>query len=139
MASGRPLSPAYRRRIERALARGKTRQQARGHHAGEHAERVEREREELGVSREEIVRIRRWASRRANAIHDSAFDPDDVIEEARTQGYDWFRSYRDTWNEARQTYLREERRGEYASRGTGHLEYLASIPPIEDLSWMYYH
>lgn len=43
---GRPLSelsPAYRRRLERAMAQGKTRQAARGHKAREHVERKAKE------------------------------------------------------------------------------------------------
>jgi hypothetical protein len=37
------LSPAYRRRIERQLAKGKSRQEARGHKIKEHVQRRERE------------------------------------------------------------------------------------------------
>ena len=142
-APARTLSPAYAKRIANAVAKGKTRQEARGHRAPpgrtEHAARAEREREKLGISREEIARVRAWGNRRSREVGDHEFDVEGVVEAAQANGYEWFRTYRDTWTEARRTYMREQRSGEYASRGIGHLEWLASIPPVDDISWMYYH
>lgn len=130
------LSPAYRRRIERAEAQGKTRQQARGHRAQEHVHRREREKEELGLTREQMRAIHRWCDRYPNERRDS----DDVIAEAIDQGgYDWFVNYRDVWNAARRAYLRSQVEGSYASKGEGYLQMLAELGRVPELSWMYYH
>jgi hypothetical protein len=135
----RDFKAEYAKRIARAQAVGKTRQQARGHHAQEHIERAEKEREQFGITRVEITRVRTWAYRRAISVHYRDFDPEDVVNQAMSEGYEWFIRYRDTWNNARREYLRQQRNGTYASMGSGHLEFLASIPPVYDLAWMYYH
>lgn len=135
MARARDYRSEYARRIERAKAKGKTRQQARGHRPQEHIYRAEREREEYGLTGSEVRLIRAWGNRFKN----EGRDIEEVIEAARENGYAWFVTYRDTWNSARRAYVREQNAGKYASRGTGYLEYLASIPPVEDIAWMYYH
>lgn len=130
------LSPAYRRRIERALAQGKTRQQARGHKAQEHVYRREREREENeGLSRAEEASIRAWCDRYRNETRET----EDVVEEAQQRGYAWFQNYRAVWNSARRAYLRETADGSYASRGLQYLKMLADAASVDEMSWLYYH
>ena len=129
------LSPKYRQRIERAMARGKSRQEARGHRPGEHVERRQREEEEYGLTHSEMATIRAWCGRYKNETRDA----DDVIEFARENGYGAFKTYRAVWEAARRQYLRELLSGEYASRGEQYLEYLAGTAGVDDVSWLYYH
>ena len=135
MARVRDHKAAYAKRIARATALGKSRQEARGHRPREHIERQEREREEFGLSGSEVRSIRAWCDRFRNEGRDT----EDVIEQARENGYAWFTNYRDVWNSARRTYLAENRAGTYASRGLGYLEMLAGMAEVEDIAWVYYH
>lgn len=135
MARVRDYKAEYAKRIARATTKGKTRQQARGHRAGEARERKEREREEFGLSSSEIRAIQAWCGRYNNESR----DVDEVIERAASSGYQWFQNYRDVWNAARRTYLREQKAGTYASRGLGYLEMLTANAEAEDISWLYYH
>lgn len=135
MARSRDFKAEYAKRIARATAAGKTRQQARGHRPGEASERREREREEFGLSGSEVRSIRAWCERFPN----EGRDVEDVIEQARESGYAWFTNYRNVWNSARRTYLAENRAGTYASRGLGYLEMLAGMAEVEDIAWVYYH
>lgn len=134
-ARGRDYKAEYARRIASAKARGKTRQEARGHRPGEARQRREREREEFGLSSSEIRSITAWCDRYKNEGRDT----DEVVSEAASNGYDWFKNYRDVWNAARRTYLREQAAGTYASRGLGYLEMLASMSEVSDIAWLYYH
>lgn len=135
MVAKRPLSPAYQRRIERALAKGKTLQQARGHKAREHVERKEKERaKNFGLTYDEERRIRDWAIRRAFEIHDSHSDPQEFVEYFQAHGYEGFKQYRQVWDQTRRAYIRNEKQPLGLS-----LENLTGRAGIEDLSWMYYH
>lgn len=137
MAGGkRDYKAEYRKRIERGLAKGKTRQQSRGHVVKEHIERAKRERETFGLTAAQISRIRSWCDRYNN---DEKRDPESVIDEARERGYEWFQNYRDTWNAARRQYLREMKAGTYASRGMSYLEMLTELAKAPEVSWLYYH
>jgi hypothetical protein len=132
------LTPAYRRRIERALAQGKTRQEARGHHAGEARERREREREERGIASSDRKSIEAWF-RRWNTGEKKELQLEELLEWVSENGYPAFQNYRDTWNAARRTYIAEMKGGVWASRGLGYLESLADTAGVPDASWMYYH
>jgi hypothetical protein len=135
LAKTRDYRAEYAKRIASAKARGKTRQQGRGHKAGEASHRRERERAEEGIASSEVRSIRAWCERYKNEGRDT----DEVIEEARAKGYAWFVNYRSVWNSARQTYLREQKAGTYASRGLGYLEMLAGMAEVSDIAWLYYH
>lgn len=142
MARRRDFKAEYARRIARATAQGKTRQQARGHKAHEHVERRERERREFGLSGSEVRSISAWYKRFNPHGYKEIPSLDDVIDFARTKGYERFKLYRETWEIARRTYLREIRNGSYATRGEGYLNILADMaevmPPGEP-AWLYYH
>jgi len=135
VAKSRDFKAEYARRIARNLEKGKTRQQARGHKPREHIERREREVEELGIARDQDRRIRDWCRRYKNETRDE----DEVVEMAISKGYNWFKTYRDTWNAARREYLRALKDGSYASKGLTYLEMLASMSEVEEISWLYYH
>ena len=62
---GRPLSPAYAKRIAAAEAKGKTRQEARGHKVREHVERRRREVESGQGTTYERRQTRELADRQA--------------------------------------------------------------------------
>lgn len=135
------LSPAYRKRIERALAKGKSRQQARGHKAQEHIARREKEREALGITGSELRTIRAWWRRnfQIGRIESGWPDEDTLVEYARESGYQSFKTYRQVWDEARRKYLRELKNGTYKTRGLGHLTDLQSQTDAPGIEWLYYH
>lgn len=139
MAGPRVLSPAYAKRIASALARGKTVQEARGHRPGEARARKVREREQHGISSYDEKSIRHWVNYSFNPHNWKDIDADEVIEWAQQHGYEAYRLYRDTWWDARRTYLRELRAGEYETRQIGYLEAITATAGVEDLSWLYYH
>lgn len=133
------LSPKYRQRIERGLAKGKSRQEARGHRPGEAAERREREREEIGVASSDRKAIQNFL-RRFNPVGFKALPTEeDLTDWVRENGYEQFQIYRVTWDAARRAYLREQANGTYASRGMGYLEGLTEAAGVEDVQWLYYH
>lgn len=140
MARKRDYAAEYAKRIARGLAKGRTRQQSRGHVEKEHVVRAEREREEQGISGQELNSVRNWYSKSFNPRgHDEKPDIDDVIEFARSNGYEAFKQYRDTWNAARRTYIRELKDGTYASRGEPYLNMLNDTAGTPDVPWLYYH
>lgn len=129
------LSPAYRRRLERAQARGLSRQEARGHRPGEYRRRAERELEEEGITGDQARSIRAWVAR----LNNSDIDADDVVERAKERGYQWFQSYRDLLNEARRRYRAQIAGGTYIDGGEEWLDALADLADVDDTSWVYYH
>ena len=134
------LSPRYRARIERAMSRGKSRQEARGHRPGEARRRREREREESGLSSGEIATIRRWYKNKYNPTNqDGKPDLETVEEEFRTEGYDAFKRWQSVWNRTRRKYLAERKARTYASRGLQYLKELASEAGVPEPAWLYYH
>lgn len=147
------LSPKYARRIELALKKGLTLQQARGHKAKEHVARREREvRVFGGLTGDQIRSIRRWYS--------TSFDPtgqkqirnaagkrgpsvENLIDLARKNGYTKFAEYKKVWAAKRRTYIREQSKGTYASRGEAYGEELPDdmepLDSLHDIGWLYYH
>lgn len=102
------LSPAYRRRIERAEARGKTRQQARGHKTKEHVIRKRREMSEAARTgkltspqRQKIKAfLREQEPRIGSGIHATSAEDlwDDYRDLFDAKGYAWFLHVRDERN-----------------------------------------
>lgn len=136
---GAPLSASYRKRLERGILKGKTVQQARGHVEREHIVRKEREIEKFGLTKPQLRAVKDWATRRQGIIKDHDFEVDEVVAITITNGFDWFLNYRKIWNAARHTYIVENRRGTYASRGMSYLQSLTDDANAPELSWLYYH
>lgn len=136
---GKPLNPTYKRRVEKALLKGKTLQQARGHKPQEHIERKLHEIERYGLTKPQIRAVREWAERRKSQVKDHDFDVDELLDITIENGFPWFLEYRKIWNAARQTYLTENRRGSYISRGEGYLQDLTDRASAPEVSWLYYH
>lgn len=134
----RDFKAEYARRIARATGAGKTRQQARGHRAGEARERKQRERETYGVAGSERDSITRWYHR-FNASGFKTVDLEDIIDFARENGYGAFQTYRDTWNAARKQYVAELKSGDYVNREEAYLIDLTTQAGAPELSWLYYH
>lgn len=140
----RDFKAEYARRIANATAKGKTRQTARGHVVKEHIRRKEREIERNeGVSNQQVKTIRGWYKTFNPVGRKEIPDVENVIDFAREQGYDQFKTYRKTWDAARRTYLREQSKGTYISRGLGYLEMLTDMAGVrgqdDDIKWLYYH
>src|SRR4051812_636340 len=131
------LSPAYRRRIERALAKGKTRQAARGHKAAEHIERRERERERnAGITYDQERSIRRWYENEWDPHGHKVFpEVETIVEFAQTEGWDQYQQYKREWGKARRRYLREGETGE----GEAYLAMITASAGAPEMSWLYYH
>lgn len=136
-------SASYEKRLIRGVQSGKTRQQSRGHVVKEHVVRKERERERNeGLSSSEIKSIRNWYSKFNPDNRKPIPDVEDVIDFARQEGYQNFKTYRQTWNAARSVYLRELKAGTYESRGLGYLEMLTDMANVRShgsIEWLYYH
>lgn len=143
------LTPAYRSRIERARAKGKTRQQARGHKAREHVERRAREAREAAqggkITSSQRQAMKRFVIAQAAKAADYREDEDEAWSDWKdffeAKGYAWFLDLR-----AAQRSLQRQGRGALGGfRGSGknspgmrELERLASRREAE--SWMmFYH
>ena len=140
-AKKRDYKAEYARRIKNAEAKGKTRQQARGHKKNEHILRREREKAETGgLSRDQIKIILNW--------HRAAFNPkqyrevpteDELIEWTLKKGYPRFKQYRKIWDAARRQYKKEIADGTWESRGLKYLHHLTGMAKAPDEQWLYYH
>lgn len=139
---GKPLSEKYKKRLERSLLQGKTRQEARGHKAGEARIRRERKREReenAGLTNDQVRQIFDFGERRSFEVKESELDGWDYVAAAQASGWNWFVRYRKIYQAARKVYLLENANGVYASRGLGYLTDLAERAKAPDISWLYYH
>lgn len=145
MAKKRDFKGEYKRRLKSAEAKGKTRQQARGHQEAEHIVRAEKEIENEGWTKAQEKVVRAWYDRFYNE-HDYPEDArvpyEDVETFVKENGYQAYKVWRATWDAVRRNYLRELADGSYTSRGMGFLTELdenAGSPGAGDLTWLYYH
>lgn len=141
-------SPSYRRRIERAEARGLSRQAARGHKPREHVARREREQREaaaLGkLTSPQRAAIRRFAAKQAKrGGEDVAASKQKMVGWATRVGYDRFLALRDQVAAASAQYRGQRSRGAYESAGEGVLDYwiddLDTPDDPAEAFWFYYH
>ena len=118
---GAPLSQAYRKRVQRALEKGKTLQQARGHKAREHVERAKRERKAYGITTAQMRTVYKWAEKRNKIVHDGKTDPEEFVRYAQKFGYENFTKYRQRWEDMRRNYVSSSKKGKYESKGKEYL------------------
>lgn len=126
-------SPAYRRRIEAAEARGLSRSQARGHkESSEYQHRLEKEREEHGYAAVDLRIYERWAER-----HPAIADPEEFADWMAFKGRDFFNRYR-----AVQTRLSREYHANKSGWKTreGYIEEIMYEEDLLDIpeSWLFY-
>lgn len=160
MARTRDFKAEYQRRIERALAAGKTRQAARGHKPQEHKLRAERERAKGGLTSAQVRIIRAFHARFDAMGQKRTPTASDMIAYARQHGYGAFIAYREHWNDLRRNYLRELKISKAAGRrylstplaafaaqeglpikktSSGYYEDFYESEDTRDISWLYYH
>lgn len=134
----RDYQAEYARRLASAEARGKTRQQARGHRAGEHIERAEREREEFGgLTGAQVKAIHKWAAGRiTRQPSNMALNPDDMVAYAAQHGFESYSKFRQDWERQRRNYKRRP-----AGKGENTLDDLFADVDVDELGveWLYYH
>lgn len=81
------LSDSYAKRVAKGVAKGRTRQQARGHKEKEHVERKEREIAERGITGAQEKSVRKWYDKTPQV---KGADEDELVEHVRSFGFDWF-------------------------------------------------
>lgn len=159
-------SEAYRRRIERAEARGLSRQEARGHRAREHVERRERaqlrsqgvepptrrappkeppKRDLAGLSTSDKAYIRRFAAEQAARQNPPADGPELAAQMrgyAARVGMEKFRAEARRTRAMHREYIGALRRnggGGWEPRGMTMLDAFAADGGFEDTRWYFYH
>lgn len=139
LKKGRKAS--YAKRVATGIAKGKTKQQARGHKVREHIERKEKERIKLGgLTASEIKTIIRWHSNVFNPnLYREVPTEEELIEWSQEKGYSRFQQYRKTWDAARRQYKNEIADGTWESRGLKYLHHLTGMAKAPDEQWLYYH
>lgn len=156
------LSPAYAKRLARGEAQGKTRQEARGHKAGEHI--IRRRGGAKALTAAQIKRIETAAKQKARYKSTGLLSDKDK-RYARLTGRKWaeklqmppadgaqrglermqrfgaakFRAAVILNRKMYREYLREIEEGSYESRGEELLDILAFEDAEPDTRWYYYH
>jgi len=135
----RDFKAEYAARLKRAMAKGKTRQQARGHKPREHIARREREIKEHGASFSQIKSIKSFLARFNPLGFKGVPTEEDLVDFIREEGYGAFQEYRRVWDKARRQYLKELANKTYESRGLPYLMHLTGEAGAPDEKWLYYH
>ena len=133
-------SEAYRRRVERAEAQGKTRQAARGHKAREHVARAQRSKQAGKLTSADRQLVKRFATRQAYRM-EVAFAPVHarMLEWIADFGMQTFRQLTHKVDRLHREYIRQLEKGTYDSGGYEALaSYAFDYEPI-DHGWLYYH
>lgn len=158
MAKRRPLSelsPAYRKRIQRAIERGLilengSRQRARGKPVDEYVQRKRREAERTqpgplgGLTPGQKAQVTRFAKKMAG--YDPSITDDDDINEtvdalqswATRMGYDRFLDMRSRQASLVAQYREERATNTYVQR-PGLLSLFTQEFAIDDIRWFFYH
>jgi hypothetical protein len=143
----RGLSPAYAQRIARAQAKGKTLQEARGHRAGEHVTRKQREAAAAAAEgklttyqRSQIKKFSIEQAKRSGDPFDDIYSH--FLIEAKERGYAQFRELVDTtkrWR--RETRPRQRDKIVVISGRARRSEQMGNVAREWgiDASWLRYH
>lgn len=134
----RDYAGEYARRIAKATAAGKTRQQARGHKAREHVERREKEVAKYGMTISQLRSVQKFVDRRQSLQPSISFflDGDKLDTWVRQHGFDQFTALRTNWERQRRKYKNAPR-----PKGEVQIEDLYEDVDTDDLEpeWLYYH
>ena len=129
------LTPAYRKRIERALAQGKTRQSARGHKAKEHVERKQREIKEgkfTSHQRQEITKFSKEQAKRSGVDWQTTRED---LEKFIKGDYKHFKELKEQRNKLVKSYKHNHEAG----RKEFDALYKSMTVPQQNEYWFYYH